>query len=153
MNQYKRQLCRASEASKEGPKDTNLETRLNSAKFAHPTTVGTPRPTQISGGVVKQIRSKPLANYVSDCVLLPHIKRTVYKLLLPTAQQPLLGQGILITHASRSLSDTPHSVGLLDSSGRVIGPSQRPLPDNTQHSQQTDLYLTTHNTHNRQTTT
>ena len=45
-------------------------------------------------------------------------------------------------------------------------PSQRPLPDNTQHSQQTDihrtpldewsarhrdLYLTTHNTHNRQT--
>ena len=48
-----------------------------------------------------------------------------------------------------------------DSSGRVIGPSQRPIPNNTQHSQQTDihrtpldewsarrtdLYLTTHNT-------
>jgi len=41
----------------------------------------------------------------------------------------------------------------------MISPSQRPLPDNTQHSQQnstwhhttltTDLYLTTHNTHNR----
>jgi hypothetical protein len=27
-----------------------------------------------------------------------------------------------------------------DSSGRVIGPSQRPLPDNTQHSQETDVY-------------
>jgi len=26
-----------------------------------------------------------------------------------------------------------------DSSGRVISPSQRPLPDNTQHSQQTDI--------------
>jgi hypothetical protein len=26
------------------------------------------------------------------------------------------------------------------SSGRVISPSQRPLPDNTQHSQQTDIH-------------
>ena len=26
-----------------------------------------------------------------------------------------------------------------DSSGRVISPSQRPLPDNTQHSQETDI--------------
>jgi len=29
--------------------------------------------------------------------------------------------------------------------------TDRPLPDNTQHSQKTDLYLTTHNTHNTQT--
>jgi len=28
----------------------------------------------------------------------------------------------------------------------VISPTQRPLPDNTQHSQQIDLYLTTHDT-------
>jgi len=27
-----------------------------------------------------------------------------------------------------------------DSSGRVISPSQRPLPDNTQHSQQTEIH-------------
>ena len=27
-----------------------------------------------------------------------------------------------------------------DSSGRMISPSQRPLPDNTQQSQQTDTY-------------
>ena len=27
-----------------------------------------------------------------------------------------------------------------DSSGRVISPSQRPLPDNTQHSQQTNIH-------------
>ena len=38
----------------------------------------------------------------------------------------------LITH-----KDTPQSVG---SSGRWIGPSQRPLPDNTQHSQQTEIH-------------
>jgi hypothetical protein len=31
----------------------------------------------------------------------------------PTAQQPLVGQGILIIEASRSLSDTSYSVGLL----------------------------------------
>jgi len=29
------------------------------------------------------------------------------------AQQPLVGQGLLIVEASRSHSDTPHSVGLL----------------------------------------
>jgi hypothetical protein len=29
------------------------------------------------------------------------------------AQQPLVGQGLLIIEASRSYSDTPHSVGLL----------------------------------------
>jgi len=29
------------------------------------------------------------------------------------AQQPLVGQDLLIMMASRSLSDTPHSVGLI----------------------------------------
>ena len=28
----------------------------------------------------------------------------------------------------------------IDSPGRVISPKQRPLPDNTQHSEQTDIY-------------
>jgi len=28
-----------------------------------------------------------------------------------------------------------------DSSGRVMSPSQRPLPDNTQHSQDTDIHV------------
>ena len=88
---YKRKSCRATEASKEGPKDMNLETRPNGAKLVHPTTVGTPtpRPTQIFGGVVKQIRSKlPVANDVSDCVFLPHIKCTVYKLFLCMRNSP-----------------------------------------------------------------
>ena len=30
----------------------------------------------------------------------------------------------------------------MDPSGRVISPTQRPLPDNTQHSQQTDIHAT-----------
>ena len=50
------------------------------------------------------------------------------------AQQPLLGQGLLIIEASRSHSDTPHSVG---PPGRGIGPTQRPVPGNTQHTEKT----------------
>jgi len=49
--------------------------------------------------------------------------------------QPPVNQGLVIVEASRSHSDTPHSVGLLWTSDQ---PSQRPL-------------LTTHATHNRQT--
>ena len=48
------------------------------------------------------------------------------------ARQIIVSQGLLIVKASRSHSDTPHSVG------RVTSPSQRPLPDNT------------HKTHKRQ---
>jgi hypothetical protein len=33
-----------------------------------------------------------------------------------------------------------HTHTLQDSSGPVISPSQRPLPDNTQHSQRTDIH-------------
>jgi len=39
---------------------------------------------------------------------------------------------------SRSHTTTHHS--RYDSSGRVISSSQRPLPDNTQHSQQTNIH-------------
>jgi len=45
------------------------------------------------------------------------------------AQQSPVGQGLLIIEASRSHSDTLHSI-------RVISPTQRPLPDNKQHSQE-----------------
>ena len=42
-----------------------------------------------------------------------------------------------------------------DSSGRVTSPTQRPLPDNTQHSQQTDIHapggFRTHNPSKRST--
>jgi hypothetical protein len=54
------------------------------------------------------------------------------------ARQPPVGLGLLNVKASRSYSDTPHPVGLLWT--RMISPSQRPLPDNTQHSKQTYIY-------------
>ena len=85
-------------------------------------------------------------------------------IFFPVALRPNAGHDLLILEVSRSHTTMHHS--RKDSSGRVISPSQRLLPDNTQHSQQTDihrtpldewsarrtdLYLTTHNTHNRQT--
>jgi len=50
-------------------------------------------------------------------------------------QQPPVGQSLLILEASRSRSDTPHSV-------RLLWVSDQPDAE--------DLYLTTHNTHKRQ---
>ena len=51
------------------------------------------------------------------------------------AQQPPVGQDLLIHEVSRSQTTTRPS--RQDSSGRVIGLSQRPLPDNTTHNRQT----------------
>ena len=60
---------------------------------------------------------------------------------------PPMGQVFLIHEVSRSLTTTHHS--RCDSSGRQISSSQRPLPYNTQHSQQTDIHapggIRTHN--------
>ena len=50
---------------------------------------------------------------------------------------PTVGQGLLLHEVSWSHTTTHHS--RYDSSGRMISPSQRPLPDNTQHSQQTSM--------------
>jgi hypothetical protein len=49
------------------------------------------------------------------------------------AQRPLVGQGPLIIEVSRSHSDTPQSVGLLWT-------SVQPLPDITQHSEETNSH-------------
>ena len=46
--------------------------------------------------------------------------------------------GASILDVSRSHTTTHHSQQ--DSSGRVISSSQRPLPDNTRHSQQTNIH-------------
>ena len=59
-------------------------------------------------------------------------------LFFTMAQQPPMGQGLLNHEVSRSHTTTPHS--LEDSSGRVISPTQRPLSDKTQYSQQTDIH-------------
>jgi len=55
-------------------------------------------------------------------------------LYLLLARQPPVGQGLLIHEVSRS--DTTTLRSRLHSSGRGISSTQRPLPDNTQHSQQ-----------------
>jgi len=47
------------------------------------------------------------------------------------------GQGLLILEVTRPHTTTHHR--RQDSSGWVISSSQRPLPDNTQHSQQTSM--------------
>ena len=53
------------------------------------------------------------------------------------ATAPQWAKASSFTRFSRSHTLTHHS--RYDSSGRVISSSQRPLPDNTQHSQQTDI--------------
>jgi len=67
--------------------------------------------------------------------------------ILFLARQPPVGQGLLIYEVSRSHTTTHHSRN--DSSGRVNSSSQRPLPDNTQHLQQTAIHapgkIRTHN--------
>ena len=55
------------------------------------------------------------------------------------AQWPKLSQGHLVLEVSKSHTMTHHS--WQNSSGRGIGPSQRPSPDNTHHSQETDFHL------------
>ena len=50
----------------------------------------------------------------------------------PLALQPKAGQGRLILEVASSHTMTHH--GWQNPSGRVIGPSQRPLPDNTQQA-------------------
>jgi len=54
------------------------------------------------------------------------------------ARQPPVGQGLLIQVVSRSHTTTHYS--RWDSSGRVNSSSQRTLPDNTQHSQETEIH-------------
>jgi len=60
---------------------------------------------------------------------------------------PPMGQDLLIHEVSRSHTTTHHS------SGRVISSSKRHLPDNTQHSQQTNIHslggIQTHNLRRR----
>ena len=52
--------------------------------------------------------------------------------------QPPVGNGLLVHEVSRSHTTTHYS--RYDSSGRVISSLQTPLPDDTQHSQQTDIH-------------
>ena len=62
------------------------------------------------------------------------------KLFFLVVLRPNAGHGLLILEVSRLHTTTYHS--RQDFSGREISSSQRPLPDNTQHSQQTDIHAT-----------
>ena len=53
-------------------------------------------------------------------------------------QRPKAGHGRLILEVSTSHTMTRHSGQ--DSPAREIGPSQKPPPDNTQHSQETNIH-------------
>ena len=57
-----------------------------------------------------------------------------YNPFFPVALKSNAKHGLLIVEVSRSHTTTYHS--RQDSSGRVISSTQRPLPDNTQHSEQ-----------------
>jgi hypothetical protein len=71
----------------------------------------------------------------------------------PVALRSNTAHDLLILEVSRSHTTTHHS--RQDSSGRVISPSQRPVPNNTQHSTQTDIHasggIRTHNPSKRAT--
>ena len=69
------------------------------------------------------------------CPINRHVPNTVLPefFFFSMTRQPLMGQGFLIIEASRSHSH-PHA--RFDSSELLISPTHRPLPDNTQHSQQ-----------------
>jgi hypothetical protein len=54
------------------------------------------------------------------------------------AQQPPVGQGLLVHKVFRSHTTTNHR--RWNSSGRVISLTQRSLPDNKQHTQHTDIH-------------
>ena len=60
---------------------------------------------------------------------------SLYDLLLPTQCKC---RGLLFY--LMTLNDTHHTHTRYDSSGRVISPTQIPLPNNTQHSQETHPY-------------
>ena len=84
---------------------------------------------------------------VMDIIFTTHIGRhidtckrlCIYIYIFPVALRPNAGHGLLILEVSRSHTTTHHC--RQDSPGRVISSSQRPLPGNTQHSQQTNIQV------------
>jgi hypothetical protein len=56
----------------------------------------------LNGTIILNVESR---NLLKECVY--------FVIFFSVAQQPLVDQGLLIIVASRSHSDTPHSVGLL----------------------------------------
>ena len=85
----------------------------------------------------------PLLFIISVLMALLYSQHTFFFFAL----RPYVDHGLLIHEVSRSHTTTHHN--RLDFSGRVTSSSQRPVPDNTQHSQQTNIHapggIRTHN--------
>jgi hypothetical protein len=81
-------------------------------------------------------------SYSHACVIQASLPCTLlfswrYNQLWLYFHSPVAGFSLLVFEVSWSHTTTRHS--RQDSSGQVINSSQRPLPDNTQHSQQTSM--------------
>ena len=72
---------------------------------------------------------------------LPSAALGKHGLLFPPPPPPPHGQGLLIIEASRSHHQVTHTTFGSDSSGQVISPKQRTVPDDTQHSQETGSHV------------
>jgi hypothetical protein len=70
---------------------------------------------------------------------IPYISYVLFSTFFSMTRQPLVGPCPLIFETWRSHSDTHHT--RYGSSGRVISLTKRPLPDNTQHSKETDIHV------------
>jgi hypothetical protein len=83
---------------------------------------------------------EPVHSYFSlpTSVMLPSDGFPLLLLLFSLALQPSAGYGLLVHEVSWSQSTTRHS--RQHSSGRVIISSQRPVHDNTPHTQQTNVH-------------
>ena len=95
---------------------------------------------QINKNFVHQIENQPRSYYGARSTNYQdtHVLMICKFYLFFVALWPSADYSLLIHDVSRSHTTTHHS--RQESSGRVISSSQRPLPDNTQHSQQTDIH-------------
>ena len=76
--------------------------------------------------------------FLIQCLIFCYFTALILYFFLPVALRPNAGHSLRILEAYRSHTTTQRTQ--YDSSRRVIGSSQRPLPDNTQHSQKTDRH-------------
>jgi hypothetical protein len=93
--------------------------------------------------VERNLRNSLRSEKLFECTLLCIKEKTVFQctylvIFFSVALRPNAGHGLLNHEVSRSYTTTHHS--RWDSSGRVISSSHKPLPDNTQQSQQTNIH-------------
>jgi hypothetical protein len=103
------------------------------------------------GATANSNTSSPTKLTFSHDAQIPTLEKFIYDLILFVVyflgvtthcgcifRSPVAGFSLLVFEFSWSHTTTRHS--RYDSSGLVINPSLRPIPDNTQHSQQTNIH-------------